>query len=338
MAGWPGLMAFDVDEARQTLRHGLHYGARDCRRRRRSGHAGRQQEHRHAAADAGFHHQAGFGGEFHRRYDEAIRVAEERPFAPGFLAAGDQMQQVERVVDKGRFGKRRADMLGRARAAGIDGVEIHLAIVDDVPRDHRALQEVDVVEAVRDPRGIVQVLHGAVAVVSPIHVDHVHGSPCGAVMHARPAQVQVTDWVATTERDLARGLGQRVLHQCAREADPAVRALNCAGSGQVGDTARWRVGQADLLESLERGLVDLLDIGLRQRLQCAAGHAGTDRAHVFGQGAGARSAAGRTATGAGWGLNCHLGTCGKKGGSSEYLNPRSVCPAPQARAPRRWCG
>ena len=116
-------------------------------------------------------------------------------------------------------------MLCRARAAGVERVEVHLQRVGNVARHHGALQEMQVVEHVDDPRRIVQVLHRAFAVIAARRIDHVHGSAGGAVVHAAARQVEVVMRLATVQRDIPRSPGQHVLHQRRREAQATIFAL-----------------------------------------------------------------------------------------------------------------
>jgi hypothetical protein len=55
-------------------------------------------------------------------------------------------------------------MFRGAGAAGVDRVQVHLVIVEDVPADHGPLQEMDIVHAIDDACGVVEVLHGGIAV------------------------------------------------------------------------------------------------------------------------------------------------------------------------------
>jgi hypothetical protein len=67
-------------------------------------------------------------------------------------------------VDGGRVGKGRADMFRGARQAGVERVEVHLHEVRDLAADHGALEEMDVVEVMGEPRGVVEVGRGGGAV------------------------------------------------------------------------------------------------------------------------------------------------------------------------------
>jgi hypothetical protein len=89
-------------------------------------------------------------GELHRRHDEAVRIGHEGPRAPGLFAARDHVQKLHAARDMRGVGKTGADMLGGAGAAGIERVEVHLEIVGDVAADHRALEEVHIVERMGD--------------------------------------------------------------------------------------------------------------------------------------------------------------------------------------------
>lgn len=130
----------------------------------------------HARSDTFLHHQTGLGGEFHRWNDETVGVGHERPFAPFILAARNQMQQLHCRFDVARVGEGGTDVLLGARAAGVDGVEVHLQIVGNIAAHHRALHEVDIVQCVADPGGVMQILHGAITIVAAVDVDHMHGS------------------------------------------------------------------------------------------------------------------------------------------------------------------
>jgi hypothetical protein len=70
--------------------------------------------------------------------------------------------------------------------AGIERVEVHLEIVDDVAADHGALEEMDIVErdgrAARRRRDPARWIRG----IRSRQVDHMHGGPGGAVMHPVP--------------------------------------------------------------------------------------------------------------------------------------------------------
>jgi len=66
--------------------------------------------------------------------------SEKRRAWDALFAAGDHVEQFDRIGDESGFGERGADMLGGARTGGIDGVQVHLAVVGDVAADHRALR------------------------------------------------------------------------------------------------------------------------------------------------------------------------------------------------------
>ena len=119
-------------------------------------------------------------------------------------------------------------MFGGACAARIDRVEIHFEVVSNIARNHGALQEVNVIQCVSDPRRIVQVLQRAFTEIVARHINHIYRRTCCAVMHALPAQIEVMDRTATTERQVFAREGKHVFDQGTRKTDAPVAALNGA--------------------------------------------------------------------------------------------------------------
>ena len=76
-------------------------------------------------------------------------------------------------------------MLGRARKAAIQRVQIHLAVIDHIAANHRALVKVDIVQIVDQARGIIKVLRRAFAVVQRDGIYDMHRRPRCAKMHTR---------------------------------------------------------------------------------------------------------------------------------------------------------
>lgn len=81
------------------------------------------------------------------------------------------------------FIKRNADVFGGARAAGVDRVDIHLKIVDNITGHHGALQKMQIVQHVGDTRCVMNVLQSAVAILSAVCLDQMHGGTGRALMH-----------------------------------------------------------------------------------------------------------------------------------------------------------
>ena len=87
-------------------------------------------------------------------------------------------------------------MLRRAGATGIDGVQIHFAVIKNVARHHRALQEMDIVEHVADLGRVMQVLQSGIAIGLAVGFDHMHGCARRAVMHARVREFEIMPPIA----------------------------------------------------------------------------------------------------------------------------------------------
>ena len=108
--------------------------------------------------DALFHHLTGFGCEFHRRYDEAVGIAHKGPIAPLVFPARDHVQHLDGRGHVRGVIERCANVLGGSAGGRVDRVEVHFAVVFDIPRHHRALQKVNVIKRIGDASRIVQIL------------------------------------------------------------------------------------------------------------------------------------------------------------------------------------
>ena len=189
-------------------------------------------------------------------------------------------------------------MFHRACAAAIDRVEVHFHVVGNVTADHRPLQEMDVVEPVCDPRRIVQVLQGRVAIGLTVGFHDAYRGTSRAEMHPRAAQVQIMRGVAGAKREVARGLGQRVLDHGARKPHPPVLSENGTDRHHGVNPALRCIGKADVLKRLQSGEVNALHTGIGQGLVLSATQAGANGAQMVGQGGGTRGATRGTTAGA----------------------------------------
>ena len=146
-----------VDHSRKAFGNGL--DDRRCNRsgRSRSRLARGKEQHRHSGANAVLHHHAALFRELHRRNDKAVRVRDEGTGAPFRLAAGQHVDQPDGRPHVAGLGKRCPDVLPGAGNAGIDRVQVEFEIVLYVAADHRALEEVDVVQVLHEAGRIVEV-------------------------------------------------------------------------------------------------------------------------------------------------------------------------------------
>ncbi len=249
----------DVDEPGQHLGHFLRQRAGQRGRSGGAGLAGRQQQHGHAAAHRHFEALAGVGGELHRRHDEAVGLAHERPLAPLLLAAGDHVQHLQRGFDMLGLHPAAADMLGRRGDGGVAGVEVHLERVGDVARHDRALEEMDVLHDVDDAADVEQVLDRRFAVAGA-RIDHVDRRAGRAEVRALAPGLEVVARVLAMQHEMPAGLGQRVLDQRRREQQAAIPVLHAAGTREDLDTGFRCIGQADFGQQAQRRAMDLLHV------------------------------------------------------------------------------
>ena len=158
----------------------------------------------------------------------------------------------------------RADVLGGAGDAGVGGVEVELARVGEIAGHDRALEEVDVVEAVDQAGDVVEVGERRLAIVAVCGLDHVHRRTRGAEMDLRVPGLEVVPRIGAMEHEAPPRPRQDVLDQGARQAQPAVAAEHRAGRGHQLDAGGDRIGEADLLQHVERRAVDPLHLGVAQ--------------------------------------------------------------------------
>jgi len=172
----------------------------------------------------------------------------------------------------------------RAGGAGVYRVEVHLSIVENIAADHGSLHEMDIVQMLHNSRGIVQIADGGFAVAAGLYVDHMHRSPCGAVMDLLFAKVQIMFRIARAKRDLAIGFGQHIFDQGTGVAQAAILPKNSAGADHNINARLRRIGQTNLFKGGECRLIDTLHIQLREWFISAALHAGADGTHRIGEG------------------------------------------------------
>ena len=142
------------------------------------------------------------------------------------------MQKLKTARDMGRIAEAGADVFAGARKATIERVDVHIVVIDHIAADHGALIEVDIVQIVDQPRGIIQILRGAVPILQSDRIDDMDRSASGAIMHIGPGQMQVVLGIAGIQGEVARGHRQHILDQSARKPDPPVIAQNRPRPGQ----------------------------------------------------------------------------------------------------------
>ena len=182
-------------------------------------------------------------------------------------------------------------MLRGAGAAGVKRVQVHLEVVGHVPRHHGPLEEMHVVERMGDPRRVIKVLRGGIAIGVRLQIDDMHRRARRTEMDISAGQVQIMLRIAAKKREVTRGKGQHVLDQRTGKAKPPVIALNCARAGHDFHARGRGLRQADDLQRLKRGLVYPRHALLRQGLVLPAGQSRPDRPQVFGQRRGPQCAA-----------------------------------------------
>jgi hypothetical protein len=187
------------------------------------------------------------------------------------------VQHLDRLVHVLGQDEAGAHVLGGAGDAGVAGVEVQIPRLDHVPGHHGALKEMDVVQLVDQARQVVEIGHGRLPVGPGLDVDNVDRRARGAEMDLLAPGLQVVARIEAVEHETPRGLGQGVLDQGPGKQQAAVVVEPPAGGGHQLDAGGYGVGQSDLLQSIQRRLVDALHLGIGQGSVAAPIHARLDR-------------------------------------------------------------
>jgi hypothetical protein len=192
------------------------------------------------------------------------------------FAAQHQVHQVDQVVDVARAAGRQPDVLAGAGDGGIGHVEVGDAQVGDLGGDHHLREVVHVLQPVDQAREVVDVDDGRRPVAVPLHVQGRDGVAPGAEVDPARGGFVVVRGVAAVAHEAPRHGRDHVLHQRARKAEPPVVVDPAALGQRVLLQHRQGVGHADLLQQVERGLVDARHVALGKRLVAAARKAWAD--------------------------------------------------------------
>jgi hypothetical protein len=131
---------------------------------------------------------------------------------------------------------------------------------------------VDVLETVDQARDVVQIRERRITVFTGFHIHDVHRRTAGAEVHLVPGELHLAPGRLPVEHEIARRHGEGVLHQRAREQQPALVGVRPAGGRHQIDTRGYGIREADLLQHVESGTMNALDVGIGERLVTAAQH------------------------------------------------------------------
>jgi hypothetical protein len=151
--------------------------------------------------------------------------------------------------------------LARSRELGVRDVHVvHVHVGAVLGRDERLAEDVDMLAMVREARGIVKVHELGGPVGLRLVLEDVHGLARSREQHGAVVHLEVERRIRRVERVTAGRGRDQVLDQRAREAQAAVLAEDAAPRDRVLQDLRDRLADADLLQELECGVVDALDV------------------------------------------------------------------------------
>ena len=187
----------------------------------------------------------------------------------------------------------RTDVLAGARHRAVEGIDVHLIVVGNVPGYAGALEHVNVLAGIDDTRHVVQVLRFGVPVEIFFRVGDHHRGAGGGEVHPGAAEVQVPARVLSMQHEsagLLRALTDR------RHAQTPVLAEHGAGRRAGLDAVRGGVGESHLLENPEGVVRDGRNAGSGQGPVLSSGMPRLNRLDRFGKRRGALGPSGPSAT------------------------------------------
>ena len=114
----------------------------------------------------------------------------------------------------------------------------------------------DIVHLLHDLGGVMQILHGAVAIVSSFDVYHVDRGTRGSEMDICTGQMHVVFRITPIERYILGGFAKHFFDQATWEPQSAIIAQNGSDTDHRVDTRLWRINQSDFFKRDQRCFVN----------------------------------------------------------------------------------
>ena len=203
-----------------------------------------------------------------------------------------QGRSFEGFVDVLGLDEAGADVFLGARRDGVDRVDVELEVVGEVRGHHAAGEPADVLQAVGQPREVVEVGQGRGAVFTGADIQGAHRRPAGAVVDLAASDLDVVLGIAAVQHEVPPGPGDHILDEGGGEREPALLRQAATLGQRLIDHHLRHLAHADGLEDLQGRAVDLGHLGLGERPVAAALEARPDRRDLVLAGLGPELAAG----------------------------------------------
>ena len=172
---------------------------------------------RNAAAHRGGGDFAGLGVEAQRRHRDIAVQRKERTRLECLARTRNEVTHFGDILDAGGPGGGGEHVFLRAGETGVSRVDIQRSCIRHVARDQRTAEEMDIVEAVDQARGIVQIAQYRFTVGSAIEVYNQRRGATGTDVHARTPQMHIESRIPPAQREIAGEALQRIFDKLGRK-------------------------------------------------------------------------------------------------------------------------
>jgi hypothetical protein len=187
-----------------------------------------------------------------------------------------QIEHGDRLLDILRLHNGTRERLARAGQHGVGNVHAVDVLVLDVGGYYRLAKAVNIIQLVDQAGHIVQVNQSRGTIALCLGVIDRNGLPCRREVHVRPAELNVKSRIAAVNCEFPAGTGDDVLDEGTGKAKTVVLVEPTSlGQGQI-QHFRKRIGDANILQHIERRPVDMENVLFAERFKGTALQARTD--------------------------------------------------------------
>jgi len=209
-----------------------------------------------------------------RRHDRATPKRAERTFQePPFLAQV-QVEKRDDRLDMVNFGDTQRERLRRAGEFSVGYVHVmNIDVLAVLGRDKRLPEHVDVLQRIGQSCGVVQVgQHRRPVFLFPV-IENADGLSGSAEIHPFPTDLTIVLRVRRIGDVFPGRDSHQVLYKSAGKTQPAVVTEHATSGQGVVQDFRDRIADSNVLQDVERGVVDSPDIVVAEGLVGPARHA-----------------------------------------------------------------
>lgn len=157
-----------------------------------------------------------------------------------------------------------ANRLARGFEAGIGRIDVEIQRIGHITGNQRANAVVNVFAAVQNPHHLIQIHQRRIAILARFGVQGLNRGASGSDVNISVADVEPQLFIESGQTDLMTGASKRRFDLTACKGDATVVTLTGALFNQPTRQPLRRVGDAYLVQYLERDLGNLLTLGFTE--------------------------------------------------------------------------